>query len=444
MLAGLCFFLCAGQAGATTYTVGTTTDTSTAPCSAGACSLRQLLAQVSAHPFPPDVIEVPPGTYTLNATLGALVVDHSVAILGAGADQTTISMPLPSNRATTGERVFDVAAPTNGLTPTVTISGVTVSGGTANSANGDFGGDIRNSGVLTLAADWITGGFACSGGGVTNVGGTLTIERSLVSANSAACGGGDSGGVDDYGTPAGGGDPDLPGHLLIEDSTIAGNDARLGAGVFSWNDATNTVLIRNSTIAANTNRTEPGGAVRGPGAGLNISAGIAVVENSILAGNVEELGAGRTPTNCVPGPGITTLGVNLDSGSDCGFTAAGGLSNTDPQLGPLQANGGPTATMALGAGSPALDRVPASGSGCPATDQRGVPRPQGSACDIGAFELAVASAPPGSGTAGNRPASTAKKVRKCKHGKVRRHGRCVKRHRKRHHHGKRHRHASRG
>jgi len=60
--------------------------------------------------------------------------------------------------------------------------------------------------------------------------------------------------------------------------------------------------------------------------------------------------------------------------------------NADPLLGPLQDNGGPTPTMALGAGSVAIDAVPAGNLACPATDQRGVFRPQGPSCDIGAFE----------------------------------------------------------
>jgi hypothetical protein len=113
------------------------------------------------------------------------------------------------------------------------------------------------------------------------------------------------------------------------------------------------------------------------------------LQNTILANNVEVTGGHTTSTNCAPGSGIDSLGDNIDSGSDCGFTSAGGLSDTDPRLGPLQDNGGPTQTLGLEAGSPALDKVPATDAACPATDQRGVPRPQGPACDIGAFELAV-------------------------------------------------------
>jgi MBG domain-containing protein/putative Ig domain-containing protein len=78
--------------------------------------------------------------------------------------------------------------------------------------------------------------------------------------------------------------------------------------------------------------------------------------------------------------------------------------NPDPQLGPLQDNGGPTWTMVPAAGSPAIDAIPAPGNAAPASDQRGVDRPYGAGMDIGAVEVAPApaiiSAPPGSGTYG--------------------------------------------
>ena len=77
----------------------------------------------------------------------------------------------------------------------------------------------------------------------------------------------------------------------------------------------------------------------------------------------------------------------------CSFTpATGDLVNVDPMLGLLQDNGGPTLTHAILADSPAIDSgnpaVPGiGGAACPQTDQRGVLRPQGAACDIGAFEF---------------------------------------------------------
>jgi hypothetical protein len=111
------------------------------------------------------------------------------------------------------------------------------------------------------------------------------------------------------------------------------------------------------------------------------------LQNTIVAANA--------PVNC--------FAKMIDGGHDISFpeTSCPG-ANVDPRLGPLAANGGPTLTQALLPGSPAIDAVPATGAGCPATDQRGVSRPQGPACDIGAFEVAV-PAPPAGGGAGNVP-----------------------------------------
>ncbi len=96
------------------------------------------------------------------------------------------------------------------------------------------------------------------------------------------------------------------------------------------------------------------------------------MRNTILANN--------SANNCTGAVVITNAGGNLDTGGTCGFA----LSGVDPLLGPLQNNGGPTATRELIGGSPAIN----AGTACPppSTDQRGVPRPQGPACDIGAYE----------------------------------------------------------
>ncbi|MBE0542629.1 MAG: hypothetical protein IH623_14815, partial [Verrucomicrobia bacterium] len=74
----------------------------------------------------------------------------------------------------------------------------------------------------------------------------------------------------------------------------------------------------------------------------------------------------------------------LSSDGSCDFTNATSLNNTDPKLGPLANNCGPTLTMALLPGSPAIDA--GNTAAAPPTDQRGVPRPYGQAADIGAFE----------------------------------------------------------
>ena len=80
-----------------------------------------------------------------------------------------------------------------------------------------------------------------------------------------------------------------------------------------------------------------------------------------------------------------SLGNNLDSDGTCGLTGAGDLPNTDPLLGPLAANGGPTLTHALLPGNTAIDT--GDDDSCPATDQRGVVRPPRAACEIGAYEF---------------------------------------------------------
>ncbi len=382
---------------AATYTVGANADTTPTACpsaTATNCSLRQLVMYVEAHPSPPDTINVPAGDYILDSAYGQIAITANLTIAGSGANLTTVEAPVPSNRSTSGDRVFDIEAPSGGSAPTVTLSGLEISGGDANSANGYFGGDILSSGTLALDDDWITNGFACSGGGVSNTGGTLSIERSLISANASACSGGgdDSGGVQNYGEPAASGTADLPAHLTIDDSTIVANAARLGAGIYSWNDANNTVAISNSTVADNTEQAEGGNAARGGGGGVGISTGSAQLQNTILAGNTTTAGggAGPVPSNCASPSPLTTLGHNLEDANTCGFTGPGDLPNTNPQLGALANNGGPTATLALPAGSPALAQVPAAS--CSATDQRGVARPTTANCDIGAFELTPAGA----------------------------------------------------
>jgi hypothetical protein len=145
-----------------TYTVGTSSDTSNTACpsaTATGCSLRQLILYVEANPAPPDTITVPTGSYTLNASFGALSVTASMTIVGAGAQATTIDETVPSDRSGSGsgsgDRVFDVSAPSGGSAPTVALEDMAISGGDANAANGYYGGDIlNNTGVMTLSDDW--------------------------------------------------------------------------------------------------------------------------------------------------------------------------------------------------------------------------------------------------------------------------------------------------
>ena len=185
--------------------------------------------------------------------------------------------------------------------------------------------------------------------------------------------------------------------FAITSSTLSGNDASASGGAL-YNDSDAALEISNSTLSGNTAGVS-GGAV------FSDANGSLAVVNATVSGNAAPLGssfshreglaatlltlrntivAGSAPAaNC--NGAVASEGGNLDSGSSCGLTAAGDLSDTDPRLGGLADNGGDTATHALAPDSPAID---AGVDPCPATDQRGTDRPLGLACDSGAFEAA--------------------------------------------------------
>lgn len=158
-----------------------------------------------------------------------------------------------------------------------------------------------------------------------------------------------------------------------------------------------TTTLTNSTLAGNSVQGGASGAGGTAGAGNGTSGsagsgqGLSLFHPSPFALHIANsiLGNSLGAMNCAGSIGtIQDDGYNQDSGTSCGFSSANhSLSNTNPLLGPLANNGGPTQTMALLPGSPAINRIPPSGAHCPATDQRGVSRPQGPACDIGAYEF---------------------------------------------------------
>jgi hypothetical protein len=395
----------ATSAQAANYTVGTTEDL-TGTCAnpaAGTCSLRQLIEYENSLPLQTesaDAIIVPGGRYDLS--LGALLIKQTLVIVGAGARTTTVDVAVGAP----AQRVFEVAPPAVGeKSPTVVISGLTISGG----SSGYFGGDVYNTALLLLIEDWITAGSAVSGGGISNdavngttfqEAGTLVLRDSLVSGNHANSGEATGGGIQNHGAPGAAGPKAT---LVLEDSTVADNDASLGAGIYSFSPEGadgNRVSIINSTIAHNTTREEAGIPAGGLGGGLLIADGTANVFNSIIAFNREE----ATPSNCATSGSGTitsppTLGYNLESGTDCNFTAVGDRQATNPDFSSEapQNNGGNTDTLGLEPNSPAIDAIPAENPFCTGqTDQRGVVRPQGAGCDIGAFEYgnAVITPPP--------------------------------------------------
>jgi hypothetical protein len=258
---------------------------------------------------------------------------------------------------------------------TLTVVDSIITGNKISSGHGTFGygAGIYNcpSSKLTLINTTISNNSALIGGAICN-GGTLTIMNSTVSGNVARQQ--EGGGIANYGT------------LTITNSTFSGNIARssllgsvaggiLNGGLFQ---STGTLSINNSTLSGNFARGGKGGGI------FNVKGSTVVLQNSIVANN--------TGGNCHGA--VTSKGYNLSSDSTCNFDSTGDLNDTDLKLGHLRNNGGPTNTLALPPGSPAIDS--GNPSGCTdgkghllKTDQRGEPRPDKedeSGCDRGAYE----------------------------------------------------------
>ena len=320
---------------------------------------------------------------TLNVTATGTITLASTLTIGTNL---TISGPGASSLAIDGGNAFQVFFINNGTT--VTISGVTIQNGNAPGIPIE-GGGISNYGTLTLTSSTITGNSANSGGGIFNFG-TASVTNSTFSGNNSPYGGGigNSGTltVTDStlsGNSAGylGGGIINSGTVTITNSTLSGNSAQFGYGGGIWNQG--TVNVTNSTFSGNFAYYHEGG-------GIFVGGGTLTAKNTIVANSIS---AG----NCGPsGAAIVSQGYNLSDDASCSnyFTQTGDVNNTPAGLDPtgLKANGGPTQTIALLPTSPAVDAIPVSActdtNGIPVTtDQRGVTRPQGPACDIGAFEL---------------------------------------------------------
>jgi hypothetical protein len=278
-------------------------------------------------------------------------------------------------------------------TSTISSSTFTQNTGGSGAGGGGNGGAIANSGALTLSTSTLSSNTAGAGeggtpggngGGVYNSGGSANLQSDTLNANASGRGGDAiflDGGCLSPGVGGNGGAVYTSAPLTLTNSTLSGNAD--GVGGFYQNPCA-------------------GEAPSGMGAGLATGAGTATVSYSTIADNTDGIYAvGGTATlggtivadnttgNC-SGSIAETSGYNLDSGTSCGFVASTDITGTEPALGSLGANGGPTATQALLAGSPAIDHGGTTALGCPALDQRGDPRPDevsdGGACDIGAYE----------------------------------------------------------
>ena len=373
-------------AAAATWTVNTTTDPSGAgACGTGICSLRQAIADASSG----DTVMLPASATPYAVTLGVIDVTNAITISGAAAS--------PAIEGDGSSQIFDVS----GLpaTSTVTISGVTISGGEASgiTAATESGGAIYDDSpgatvdisAVTLSGNTSTVG---NGGAIELAGGAMEITDSTLGPNNVAMGSSDFPGT-------GGAIDNDDGTLSITDSTISGNTAGTTAGgepagegggiSDESNGTTGTTTLRYDTIASNT--------VEGTdAAGGNLFTDTNDPDGFTIADTIVADGVAPTSFNdCFDSGDFVSQGYNLTDGTDptqCGFTGPTDLTG-DPDLGALTNNGGETDTELPSAGSPEVGAIPNGSSGCPTTDQRGVASPAGSACDIGAVQGVSASSP---------------------------------------------------
>lgn len=225
------------------------------------------------------------------------------------------------------------------------------------------GGAIYNWGALDIDRCTFSENNALQGGAIWSsvaAGGEWQVTRSTFYQNSAAI----HGGAISHGN----------GTANVTNCTLTGNIAPVGSAIISTSGW--TVNVNYCTIAGNSNSTE---------GSIHNQSGVIALSSTIVA---DSEGGPNCSGTIRGGQDYFGEGHNIDSGSSCGWGAnRGSMSNTDPLLLPLANNGGATDTMAIRAGSPAINSADATNCATVATDQRGFSRPVGPACDIGAFEL---------------------------------------------------------
>ena len=311
---------------------------------------------------PEDTIKVPKGHYEL--TSGEIYVGNPLKIKGAGARKTIVD-------ANGESRVFRI----------------------------DYGpGHVKFQGMTIREGNTIEGNTSEDGGGIEAVNLSKLVLSKVAVLNNRV--------INDV-TASSGGGVDVSGDLVIKQSLFAGNHGYNGGAVSGSGDITATDSTFFNNFGGNPTQNGNGGVVdeevtlidstvagnqcfNGDGCGGGIAAG-GTLKGTIVADNVAYEANGMpagSPGN--PGEGnncsgtIDSRGHNLEDHHDCALMDPTDVFQRDPKLGTLKDNGGQTDTLAIPHSSPAFN---AGAAHCTHRDQRGVKRPQGNRCDIGAFEL---------------------------------------------------------
>ncbi len=409
-----------GRAGGSMIDVNTTSDA--APTGSeclgvpGDCSLRQAIDKASSG----DAIQLggtagTPNVYTVTLGSTLLISGKNLTITGNGPDASVI------------DGAGNVGPPTSELYRIMKIgSGVTVSISDVTFRNGVDAQDEKFAGGCGGPCETLS---ANGGGALFNNGGSVTLDDVSFTSDAGSP------------SPVGGAVSNGSGTLGMTDVSFTGDGAAFGGGLFvrsgtvTGNGVTfandggssygggaiflagGTTTLKNTTIVSSGWAAARGGGIENSGGTLalvndtfsgnlrgaiqtdQVGGATTSVENSIIGAGFSDfvdygcVDAGRN-TNAGPttAAAITTdLGHNVDQDGHCNLSLPSDFSNVDPKLASMADNGGSTETQALIAGSPAIDA--AADADCPATDQRGTSRPQGTHCDIGAFEAKLLGDP---------------------------------------------------
>jgi CSLREA domain-containing protein len=359
---------------AATIVVDTTVDEDTDNTS---CSLREAIKAATTNAayngcsagLGGDTITLPAGIYTLTTDSQLPNITSGITINGEGTTSTIIQASTcnPVTESCTHQHlIFNIFT-----AGTLTLNNLTVRHG--NNGYNQCGGAICNYGSLTITNSVFSGNDGSSGGAIRNFldDANLMVINSTFEGNDATNNGGAL---------------FIDGTANIEKSTFVSNNASNGGAIYNYCD---DLSLENSTFSANSATSNGGGFYNN---------GTATLLNNTFSGN-SGTGAGIynhadgyiNITNTIIGnsdPGDDNCVLDGTTGTDIAILDDDGTCEDDTvpdlMLGTLANNGGPTKTHALLDGSPAID------SGfwptCPGTDQRGVIRPQGAGCDIGAYE----------------------------------------------------------
>ena len=300
--------------------------------------------------------------------------------LSGGGTVTVTNSTISNNVSNQGGGIAILGTGMEGLTVTNSV----ISG---NQTHSGGGGISAEGATVTVSNSSINGNMGqCNGGGIWTNMTQLTVTSSTISSNSSPSGGQCPSGM-------GGGIWTNMTQLTVTNSTISGNSVANGGGGM-FNQSGDTLTIKDSTFSGNS---------AGGGGCILIGSGEAAhIGNTIL-----NAGSGGT----ILGGTFTSLGYNLASDNGGGvLTGPGDQINTDPLLGPLQDNGGPTFTQALLPGSPAINAGDPNFTPPPSYDQRGpgFDRVVNGRIDIGSFEVQEATpTPTPTPTATSTPTATA-------------------------------------